>query len=67
MSPLREVLADYLSVRRALGFKLDRAEKLIGQFMVYLEEQSGRRDHDRARGGLGDRPAGAPWWYALRL
>ena len=39
VSPLREALAGYLSVRRALGFRLDRAEKLIGQFIDYLEER----------------------------
>ena len=68
MSPLSEALAGYLSVRRALGFRLDRAEKLIGQFLDYLEEQSGRRGHHRVRGRLGDRPGrGASWWHALRL
>lgn len=37
MSPLRQALADYLAVRRALGFKLVRAEKLLAQFLTYLE------------------------------
>ena len=32
MSPLRQALIDYLAVRRALGYKLERAEKLLGQF-----------------------------------
>jgi len=35
---LRQILADYLRVRRALGFKLAREEKLIGQFLGYLEQ-----------------------------
>ena len=39
MSPLRQALADYLAVRRALGFKLDRAERLLGQFTGHLEER----------------------------
>jgi hypothetical protein len=30
MSRLRQALDEYLSIRRALGFKLDRAEKLLG-------------------------------------
>ena len=38
MSPLRQALADYLAVRRALGYKLARPEKLLGQFITYLEE-----------------------------
>ena len=37
MSPLRQALAGYLAVRRALGYKLDRPEKLLGQFISYLE------------------------------
>ena len=32
MSPLRQSLRDYLVVRRALGFKLNRAEKLLEQW-----------------------------------
>src|SRR5207247_311427 len=34
MSPLRQVLADYLAVRRALGYKLKRTEKLLAQFLA---------------------------------
>ncbi len=37
MSPLRQALADYLMVRRALGYKLDRSGKLLAQFVAYLE------------------------------
>lgn len=37
MSALREALADYLRVRRALGFKLRRDEKLLEQFITHLE------------------------------
>lgn len=68
MSPLRQALADYLSVRRALGFKLDRAEKLIGQFLAYLEEQ--RADTITIEHALAwaTAPAGAaPWWWAIRM
>jgi integrase len=38
MSPLRSALASYLALRRALGFKLKYAEKLLGQFIAYLED-----------------------------
>ena len=38
MSPLRSALADYLAVRRALGYKLAGAERLLGQFIAYLEK-----------------------------
>jgi hypothetical protein len=33
MSALRQALADYLAVRRALGYRLVRAEKLLTQFL----------------------------------
>lgn len=38
MSPLRHALADYLSIRRAMGYQLDRAEKLLAQFVAHLDE-----------------------------
>jgi len=34
---LRDALADYLALRRALGYRLDRPEKLLNQFLSYLE------------------------------
>ena len=39
MSPLRQALSDYLAVRRALGYKLERAEKLLAQFLSYVEHR----------------------------
>lgn len=36
--PLREALDDYLSVRRALGYRLVRSETLLNQFLDYLDE-----------------------------
>jgi integrase len=36
MSTLEQQAADYLRIRRALGFKLERAEKLIGQYLAWL-------------------------------
>lgn len=37
MSALAETVADYLSVRRAMGHKLERAEVLLGQFVAHLD------------------------------
>ena len=34
---LSEALADYLAMRRALGYRLVRPEKLLGQFLDYLD------------------------------
>lgn len=39
MTALRSALADYLTLRRALGSRLERAEKLLGQFAGFLEAQ----------------------------
>jgi len=38
MSALRQSLADYLSLRRELGFKLDRAGRLLAQFVDFCDE-----------------------------
>ncbi len=37
MSALRQSLADYLSLRRSLGYSLQRSEKQLGQFIDYLD------------------------------
>jgi integrase len=68
MSPLEQALADYLRIRRALGFKLERAERLLGQFVAYLH------DHNVEVATIADAlawamlPADAgPRWWAHRL
>jgi integrase len=68
VSPLGQALADYLRVRRALGFKLDRAERLLAQFVAYLH------DHDAEVPTIEDALAWAmsptdatPRWWAHRL
>lgn len=67
MSVLRQALADYLRVRRALGAKLGRAEYLLNQFVTYLEQHDVdviTMEHAVAWATL---PGGAGWWHALRL
>ncbi len=67
MTALRQALADYLRVRRALGAKLDRAEKLLTQFLAYLEQHHAdvvTVEHAVAWATL---PGGAGWWHTLRL
>jgi integrase len=39
-APLREQLTDYLALRRALGYRLVRPEKLLNQFLDHLERSS---------------------------
>ena len=37
MSDLRQSLDSYLAIRRALGFKLERAGLLLADFVAHLE------------------------------
>src|SRR6266480_110303 len=67
-SPLRDALGDYLSLRRALGFQLASAGRLLGQFVGYLEAHgmdAVTTEHALAWATL---PAGASaHWQAIRL
>jgi integrase len=38
MSQLHEKITDYLTVRRAMGYKLERAQRLLPQFVDYLDQ-----------------------------
>lgn len=38
MTRLQEELSDYLVLRRSMGYKLRRAEKLLGQFISFCEQ-----------------------------
>jgi hypothetical protein len=37
MTRLQGALAEYLTIRRALGYKLERAAKLLAQLRTYLK------------------------------
>lgn len=68
MSGLREALTNYLTLRRALGYKLVRAGKLLAQFVTYLEDVKAKTvtiEHavDWARLPVG----GNGYWWAYRL
>lgn len=68
MSHLRNALADYLTMRRALGYKMDKAERLLGQFTAFAEDRG--ETHVRTETALAwaTRPAGAAAiWISRRL
>jgi integrase len=67
MSPLRQALADYLAVRRALGYKLAYAEKLLGQFVSHLENGGAGTVTTAEAVTWAVLPGGSPWWHAQRL
>ncbi len=68
MNPLRNALADYLTMRRALGYKLDKTERLLGQFTTFAEDRG--ETHVRTETALAwaTSPAGADAiWTSRRL
>ena len=68
MSALRQALADYLAVRRALGYQLARSEKLLAQFLTYLEAQGEDRLTTKTALAWAMLPAGADRsWMSTRL
>ena len=68
MMPLRHALADYLAMRRALGYRLARAEKLLAQFLAYLEDCGETRVRTETALAWATLPTGTdPSWWASRL
>lgn len=68
MSPLRRRLAEYLALRRTLGFKLLRAARLLPDFVAYLERhRAPTLTTALALAWAQQPPAGSPAWWAQRL
>ena len=66
--PLRRELADYLALRRALGYRLARPEKLLGQFLEHLERLGESRITVAVVLDWARLPArGSSHWWAYRL
>jgi integrase len=65
---LREQLADYLALRRALGYRLARPEKLLGQYLDYLDQVGQSTSTVAAALDWARLPAAADSnWWAYRL
>jgi len=64
MTALRHALADYLALRRTMGARLVRAEKLLAQFLTYLEEreQTRLRIADAVAWATEPTDADLNWW-----
>jgi integrase/recombinase XerD len=67
MSPLHDQLTDYLRIRRALGYKLARAEKLLPQFIDHLEARGERLITIENTLAWVLLPGGSASWRAFRL
>jgi integrase len=60
--------ADYLALRRALGFELAQAERMLRDFTGYLADRGAERVTTRLALDWATRPARASrWWWRLRL
>jgi integrase len=67
MSPLRQALADYLRIRRALGYKLARAEKLLAQYLDQLDRRGEQIVTVENAVAWVTVPAGDVNWWAFRM
>lgn len=68
MSALREVAEDYLRIRRALGFKMENAGRLLPQFLDFLESVGAETITTEYAVRWATLPSAAnPVWWGLRL
>jgi integrase/recombinase XerD len=68
MSALSEAVAEYLTVRRAMGHKLDRAAILLSQFVAHLDTVGATTVTVDEAVAWATAPAGAsPAWMGIRL
>lgn len=67
MTRLRDQLDDYLRIRRALGYKLARTEKLLVQFIAFLQERGERVITVENALAWVTLPGGSDSWRASRL
>ena len=67
MTPLGDQRDDYLRIRRALGYKLARTEKLLVQFISFLEERGERVITTENTLAWVTLPGGSDSWRAHRL
>jgi integrase len=68
MKPLRKRLDEYLAVRRAVGFKLERTGRLLTDFIAYLERLGAQAiTTELALAWASQPPDGHAAWWAERL
>lgn len=67
MSALADAVEEYLIVRRVLGFKLERAEKLLGQFVTHCDHLGVHTVISDEAIAWAQLPVGSAWWRSQRL
>ena len=66
MSDLQAAVEDYLTIRRSVGFTLDRAGKLLPDFVAYLDAAGAQTVTVAAAAEWAMKPTAATpaWWGA---
>jgi integrase/recombinase XerD len=68
MTDFRPAVADYLSIRRVMGYKLAHQARMLEQFVAYLDTASAEHLTIRHALDWAKQPSnGAPVWWAVRL
>ena len=68
MTALRSALTDYLQLRRALGFRLEKLDHLLSGFVAYADAQGAGHITTELALAWAAQPADAdPYWHATRL
>jgi len=68
MSDLHQIVRDYLSLRRSLGFKLEREGSQLPDFVAFLEKRGSPVITASLALAWATQPADAtPYWWAIRL
>jgi integrase/recombinase XerD len=67
MSAVRDSLADYLQIRRALGYKLRTQAYLLSSFVSYLEQGHATTVTTELAVAWATQPTDAPMYWSQRL
>ena len=67
MTDLRQALDDYLAIRRALGFKLQRVGQMLPGFVTYMEQAGAATITTELALAWAKQPAGGAAWWRMRL
>jgi len=67
MSALRESLAEYLAVRRALGYKLEGTERLLRRFLDHLDAMGADQITVEHAVTWATLPGAGQHWHSMRL
>jgi integrase len=67
MSPLHQALVDYLAIRRALGYKLEREGTFLPRFVDFVEDRGEQHLSTQTALAWATLPDSSPGWWSARL